>query len=191
MKNNEFVKERVMPIVVLVTICLVITAALAYTNSITKPIIAENAIKAANEARVTLLAEADGFTAFDGDLISYEEGAVAVTECYIADNGAGMVITVSTKSFGGAMIEMIGLDAEGKITGVKVTSHADTPGLGTKAHDEVNHLPQYVGVSELTSPSAKAEASIDHIAGATVTSDAVHYGVKAALEQYKIAGGAN
>lgn len=53
-----------------------------------------------------------------------------------------MVVTVSTKSFGGALTEMIGIDADGKITGVEVTSHADTPGLGTKAHD-AGYLAQY------------------------------------------------
>ena len=51
MKNNNTFKEYVAPIVVLVAICLVITAALAATYGVTQPIIEENSIKAANEIR--------------------------------------------------------------------------------------------------------------------------------------------
>ncbi len=50
MKSNTF-KEYIQPSVVLVAICLVITFALAYVNSITSPIIAENTRKAAEETR--------------------------------------------------------------------------------------------------------------------------------------------
>ena len=46
-----------------------------------------------------------------------------------------MVVTVKTASFGGLLTEMVGIDSEGAITGVKVTAHGDTKGLGTKAHD--------------------------------------------------------
>ena len=119
-----------------------------------------------------------------------EEGKVFVVDCYTANNGAGMVVTVKTKSFGGLLTEMIGMDAEGNITGVKVTAHGDTPGLGTKAHD-AGYLAQYAGLNSYTSTSAKADAGVTHVTGATVSSDAVHYGVCAALEQYKLVGGAN
>ncbi len=54
MKSNTF-KEYIQPSVVLVAICLVITFALAYVNSITSPIIAENTRKAADEARTEVL----------------------------------------------------------------------------------------------------------------------------------------
>lgn len=189
MKNNNTFKEYVAPILVLVCICLVITAALAATYGVAKPIIDSNAIKAANEARAELLPAADTFTAYDGELAVCEEGKVFATECYIADNGSGMVVTVSTKSFGGALIEMIGIDGDGKITGVKVTSHADTPGLGTKAHAP-EYLTQYQGLSELSATSAKDDASINHVTGASISSNAVHYGVYCALEQYKKVGGA-
>ncbi|MGF6375981.1 electron transport complex protein RnfG [Clostridiales Family XIII bacterium PM5-7] len=188
MKNNTF-KEYVAPIVVLVVICLVITAALAATYDVAKPIIDENSTKAANEARAELLPAADSFTVYDGELVEYASDKVFVEECYIADNGSGMVITVSTKSFGGALTEMIGIDADGNITGVKVTAHADTPGLGTKAHDTA-YLEQYKKLSELTATSAKADSSVTYVTGATISSNAVHYGVYAALEQYKAVGGA-
>jgi len=189
MKNNNTFKEYVAPILVLVCICLVVTAALAATYGVTKPIIETNSKKAADEARMELLADADSFTAFDGELAVAEKDKVFVTECYIADNGAGMVVTVNTKSFGGALTEMIGIGADGKITGVKVTAHADTPGLGTKAHDAA-FVDQYKGLGEILATTAKDEAAINHVSGATISSNAVHYGVYAAMQQYGIVGGA-
>ena len=49
MKSNTY-KEYIAPVVVLVAICLVVTFALAFVNSITAPIIEENAIATANAA---------------------------------------------------------------------------------------------------------------------------------------------
>lgn len=188
MENKNIFKEWVAPIVVLVAICLVISAALAATYGVAKPIIDENTKKAADAARMELLADADSFTAYDGELVVSDPDKVFVEECYVADNKCGMVVTVKTKSFGGLLTEMVGIDADGKITGVKVTAHADTPGLGTKAHAE-GHLEQYVGVDELTDVTAKGDPAINHVTGATISSNGVHYGVYCALDQFKTMGG--
>lgn len=189
MKSNTY-KEYIAPVVVLVAICLVVTLALASVNSVTAPIIEKNAMETANAARAELLPAADTFTAYDGDLTVMEEGKVFVEECYVADNGSGMVITVKTKSFGGLLTEMVGIDADGAITGVKVTAHGDTPGLGTKAHDPA-YLEQYKGMTEYADTTAKGDPGVTHVSGASISSNAVHYGVCAALEQYKAMGGAN
>ena len=189
MKSNKF-REYIAPSLVLVVICLVITGALAYINSITAPIIEQNSIKAADEARAELLPSADSFTAYDGDLVVLEADKVFVTECYIADNDTGMVVTVKSKSFGGLLTEMVGIDTDGCITGVKVTAHADTPGLGTKAQ-EPSYLEQYVGLDSYSAFTAKDDTNVTHVSGATISSNAVHYGVCAALEQYMEVGGGN
>lgn len=188
MKTNTF-KEYIQPTVVLVAICLVMTFALAYVNSITAPIIADNSARAADEARAELLPAASAFEEYDGDLVVLEPDKVYVSDCYIAP-GIGMVVTVKTSSFGGILTEMVGMDADGAITGVKVTAHSDTKGLGTKAHDS-SHLQQYTGLSELTETSAKADPAITPVSGATISSNGVHYGIYAALEQFKQVGGVN
>ena len=92
------------------------------------------------------------------------------------------------ETFGGKLTEMVGIDADGAITGIKVTDHADTPGVGTKAQAP-GHLEQYVGVSELTNTNIKKDPAIDHVSGASVSSGAIHYGVYGALEQFKLMGG--
>ena len=186
-KNSAF-KEYISPILVLVVICFVTTFLLAFTYGVTAPIIAENTAKAASEARMELLPDGDNFSDAGADLFVLEEGKVYATEVYTADNGAGMVVTVKTNSYGGVLTAMVGINKDGEITGVKVTDHADIPGVGTKAHAE-GHLSQYVGLTELTSDQVKSDPSVQHVTGASVSSGAVHKAVYCALEQYKAMGG--
>ena len=190
MKSNTF-KEYIQPVVVLVAICLMITFALAYVNSITEPIIEENTIKAADASRAELLPAAKSFEKYEGDLVVAVPEKVFVTECYVAD-GVGMVVTVQTASFGGLITEMIGIDNEGSITGVKVTAHKDTKGLGTKAH-ESGYLEQYGGLTELSgADNIKGDSAVAYVSGATISSNGVYQGVCAALQQYQaVQGGAN
>ncbi len=188
MKNNDTFKKYVAPIIVLVAICLVISGALALTYGVTKPIIDQRAKADADAARQLLLPDADAFTPYEGEMIKTDDGKVKVVEVYTADNGSGMVVTVETKSFGGALTEMIGIDSEGNLTGIVVTKHADTPGVGTKAQTK-EHLAQYNGLGELTATTAKQDTTIQAVSGATVSSNAVHYGVYEALEQYKAMNG--
>ncbi|MBQ6621489.1 MAG: FMN-binding protein [Mogibacterium sp.] len=184
---NDFLK----PILVLVVICFVVTFALAATYGVTKPIIDANTEKEANEARNELLPEAQsGFEQYTGDLFVLEENKVYVSDVYTATNGSGMVVTVKSSSYGGLLTAMVGIDANGAITNVKITEHADTPGVGTKAQTP-QHLGQYSGVAELTSPEVKKDSVITHVTGASVSSGAIHKAVYAAMEQYKSMGGAN
>lgn len=180
------------PIIVLSCICLVVSLALAFTYKIANPIIVANNLAAAEAARTELLPEADGFTQAEGaEFAASEDGKAQVQEVYTADNGAGCVMTVQTSSFGGALTMMVGLDGEGAITGVKVTEHADTPGVGTKDM-EPDYLAQYGGMTALSSAGnvKKEAAPFEYISGASVSGQAIHSGVAAALAQYAAMGGA-
>ena len=178
--NNK--KETIFPALVLVIICLVVTLALAATYSVANPIILANQAKAADEARMQVLPEGDSFTAYEGGLVD------GVIECYIADNKAGMAITSEYTGFGGAVKVMTGINADGEITGVTVTEHAETPGLGTKAMT-VEYLAQYQGVGEVVGGHINSDANIDAITGATITSNAVYCSVEEALKQFNECGG--
>jgi electron transport complex protein RnfG len=187
-KNSAF-KEYFSPILVLVIICFVVTFLLAFVYGITKPIIDENTAKAASEARMELLKDADNFSDSGADLFVLEDGKVYAVDCYTADNGAGMVVTVKSNSYGGLLTAMVGIDKDGAVTGVKITEHADTPGVGTKAQAE-GHLGQYAGHTELGSDTIKDHADdIVEVTGASVSSGAIHKAVYCALEQYKAMGG--
>ena len=200
-KENKAKNKFAAPVIVLSSICLVVSLALAFTYKIANPIIIENQNAVAVAARKEVLPDADDFT--QDETVTAETGAksadgkASVQEVFAANNGTGYVMTVNTTSFGGELTMMVGLDAEGAVTGVKVTVHADTPGVGTK-NMEPSYLSQYSGISELTSASdVKKESaelasggSFAFISGASVTGQAIHSGVDAALSQYAAMGGA-
>ncbi len=194
--EENFGREYVYPVVILVVICVVTTALLAITNFVSAPVIEKNQEASATATRKELLTDADSFTSVDTDLQTSEDQSAKVTEVYQADNGSGYVITVVTKSFGGDLTMMVGLSSDGAITGVKVTDSSDTPGVGSK-DAQPDYLAQYDGLSQLTSEDVKKETSttsdgavFQYITGASVSGSAIHKGVYLALEQYKTLGGA-
>lgn len=190
-KNTNF-KEYIYPVIILTAIAFVVTALLAITNHISAPIIVANAEKTANETRKEVLPDGDSFTeATLSKEITSDDGKATVTAVYTADNGAGLVTTVVTTSFGGDLTMMVGIDKDGAITGVKVTDHSDTPGVGTKDQDP-DYLAQYVGLTALTSTDVKKETSttqsgsqFQYISGASVSGGAIHEGVYVSLEAFQ------
>lgn len=160
-KNNSTWNDILKPVVVLTVICFVVSGLLGLTNSITAPIIEENARLAADAARIELLPEAtDGFELVEG--VEME----GVTEIYKAINGAGYTITSFSRGYGGAVNLMFAFDKDGKIINLKVLSHEETAGLGSKIENP-EFLQPFVGATEeLTS------SDIDMIGGATISSNA-------------------
>lgn len=188
-KNSAF-KEYFSPILVLVLICFAVTFALAFIYGVTNPIIEKNTAAAAAETRAELLPASKGdFDVYDGELFEDKVNKMTVTECYVAKNGSGMVVTSVSNSYGGDLTSMIGIDKDGVITSVKVTEASDTPGVGSKAQLP-NHLKQYKGLKEYTDVQVKKDANVSAVTGASVSSGAVHRTVCAALEQFKMMGGA-
>lgn len=178
-------KEYLAPTTVLTIVCIVVTLALAGTYQLTHPVIAANAKAAADAARREVLPSGKGgYSPVDCKLLD------GIADVYGADNGTGFVITAEDKGFGGELVVMTGIDIDGKITGVKVLEHTETPGLGTKAMTE-SHLSQYMGQGRITNANEGGAANIDAISGATISSDAVFRAVDNALLQYSRLGGAN
>ncbi len=184
-------KEFFRPVIVLSCICFVATLALALTNFVSSPVIAANTEKAAVATRKALLADADDFTSVTDTMdLTSETGKATVTDVYTANNGAGAVFTVETGSFGGTLTMMVGIDKDGEITGVEVTDHEDTPGVGTK-NFVADYLGQYTGLTALNTQNVKKEnvqtqsgAPFAFISGASVTGTALHAGVYEALAKY-------
>ena len=164
------------PIVVLSLICVVVTGALAATNEVTAPIIEEATIAAENAARAEVLPEADSFSPVEGITV---EGVSAV---YTADNGAGAAITASAKSYGGDVVIMVGINADGNIEGITVTQQSETKGIGSNVVDNPEYLAQYSGLSA-AEPLVLNE-DVDARTSATVSSTAVINAVNAAIEAY-------
>ena len=162
------------PIVVLVAICLVASAMLAGVFKVASPIIEARSEAASTEARSAVLPEGNAFTKWDGELV---EG---VNDAYTADNGAGMVFSTSFNGFNGAVELMIGMNAEGAVTGIQVMSQSETPGVGSNALTDA-YLGKFTG-------QTSAEG-IDAYSGATFTSKAVKNSVNAAASQFALISG--
>ncbi|WP_313529712.1 RnfABCDGE type electron transport complex subunit G [Anaerotignum sp.] len=175
-------KEVVKPAVVLLIIASVAAAALGAVQSITaEPIkIQEEKTRAASMQAV--MPEAGSF-----EEIADAELTGSLTAVYKADNG-GFVITTAPGGFGGAVDTMVGIDADGIITGLRVTKHAETPGLGAKS-TEPSFYEQFTGMSG-TLAVTKDGGEIVPITSSTITSRAVTSGANDALEWFAANGGA-
>jgi electron transport complex protein RnfG len=165
--------EDLKPTIVLVAITLVITVLLSLTQAATSPVIAEQEQKTADAARAEVLAGATTFTAVTPDVPN-------IIDVYKEDAGNGWVVTAADKGFGGEIQVMVGFDANKNVLAVKVLSHTETPGLGTKAADPA-YLKQYKGKSAEDAKIIKEGGSIDTITGATITSKAVNRAVITAI----------
>ncbi len=165
------------PIVVLCVICVVITGALAATNSVTAPVIQAATIAAQNAARAELLPEAEGaFTKVEG--IEVEN----VSDVYTADNGTGTVITCSGKGYGGAVTVMVAFSPDNTIKQIKITESAETKGIGTNVTENTEYWASYNGLS--AAQALVLGSDVDAYSGATVSSKAVINAVNAAIEAY-------
>lgn len=164
------------PIVVLCVICIVITGALAATNSVTAPIIAEATRLAQEQARMELLPDADGFETVTG--VTAEN----VSDISRATNGVGTVITCAAKGYGGTMTVMVAITPDGAIKQIKVTEAAETKGIGSNVTENASYWEQYAG-----KPAAQAlvlGTDVDAYTGATISSRALNAAVNAAIDAY-------
>lgn len=167
-------KDIVKPIAVLAAICLVVTALLAYINSVTSPIIAEANEKAKIEAMQEVLTEADEFEKIE------EVSTPNVTEAYRAKNGAGYVFMLTTKGYGGAIELACGMKADGSIESIKTLNHSETSGIGSRVVDNAS------GYSKnYTGKTAADYEDVDAVTGATISSKAYKSAVKSAFEAYE------
>lgn len=171
--------------VTLFSICAVAALILGGTNSITAPVIEERNIQASNESRKIVLSDADEFKQLEG---MNSDIVVEVYEGLKGKEVIGYTIKTTPKGYGGAVEVMIGISTDGKITGVDIGNHSETPGLGSKATDQA-FRDQYVGKEAsktltVIKGSSSNENEISAISGATITSNGVTSGVNAAMKIY-------
>ena len=164
------------PIVVLCVICIVITGALAATNSVTAPVIAEATRLAQEQARAELLPEADGFEQVEGVAVDN------VSDVYAATNGAGYVITSSAKGYGGTMTVMTSFTPDGQIKQLKVTESAETQGIGSNVSTKADYWAKYAGLDG--THELVLNTDVDAYSGATISSRALNNAVNSAIAAY-------
>lgn len=171
--------------VTLFVICAVAALVLGITNNITSPVIEERNIQASNKSRQIVLSDAEEFKQLEG---MNSDIVVEVYEGLKGGDVIGYTIKTSPKGYGGAVEVMVGISTDGKITGVDIGNHSETPGLGSKASEPAfkdQYLDKGVANSLLVvKGSVNNDNEISAISGATITSNGVTSGVNAAMKIY-------
>ena len=98
---------------------------------------------------------------------------------YAGDTLLGYAAGVAPLGFGGAMEMMVGVNADGTLAGIKLITHSETPGLGSRAGEDW-YLTKYTG------QTAASVANVDIITGASFSSGAIRTGAGWALDAYSI-----
>ena len=180
-------KAILVPTAALLVICLVATALLALTNSVTKQKTADNAVQKENLSRSLVLPEAKEFSEPE----ALEGGITYCTGRDGADN-VGYVFTSGAKGYGGTVSVMVGMDIEGVITGIEILSHDETPGLGANS-TKPEFKNRFIGKSGALTVSKTSNdgQNVQAITAATITSKAVVSAVNTALTAFEtVKGGA-
>ncbi len=160
-------KNAIKSVIALTVICAVLAVILAVTNSITAPIIEKNEKEAANRALLEVMPEGEDFHEVD---VSSLELPVAIKSAQKETSKGGYVITVVTTGYGSGLEIMIGVGADGTVTGTKCLNSSETLGK------EKTYGENFVG------KDAEGVESVDTIATATLTTAAYKDAVKYAIE---------
>lgn len=176
-------KAIFIPTLVLFCVCLAATAALAGINLLTIDTIAQVNAQAEKESRLVVLPEAAEF----------EGAGEGGTEYYIGKDASGNVVgytfTTAASGYGGSVGVMTGIGSDGKVTGVVVLSHSETPGLGANAEKDTFRQ-QYIDKAvagehyAVIKSGTAGDGQILAMSGATITSDAVTNAVNMAMDKF-------
>jgi electron transport complex protein RnfG len=93
---------------------------------------------------------------------------------------------VPGEGYGGSMGIMIGIELKtGHLTGMRVMTHSETPGLGARSVEPAFYK-QFSGLSPQTVALSDKGGKINAISGATVTSQGVVAAVKKGLDLFQM-----
>lgn len=188
-------------------ITLVAGLALGLVQDITAGPIAEQQLKAKEEAYKTVFSDAASF----GEIV-LDQGYSEEVEKNLDDNGytaqnideimtafdenneiLGYAFTVTTsEGYGGDIQFAMGVRADGTMNGISILSISETAGLGMKATtDDFKNQFQEKNVEKFryTKNGASAENEIDALSGATITTNAMTNGVNAGLCTFRFVEG--
>ncbi|NLY89196.1 MAG: RnfABCDGE type electron transport complex subunit G [Firmicutes bacterium] len=179
---SKISKDQLRLVLVLTLIAAISAGILAIVNHLTEPKIKEAERKATNEALALCLPGAGDFreellpAGAGGDVSEVYRG-------YFNDKPAGVVVKVEPRGYGGKISMMVGITAEGKVAGIKVLSHSETPGLGAKIRKDDFLQQAAIRESGLGNPPALVRdgGKVEAITNATISCRAVVRGINQAL----------
>jgi Na+-translocating ferredoxin:NAD+ oxidoreductase subunit G len=120
-----------------------------------------------------------------------KDHAIKIYRGFKGSQVSALAWQISVQGFADEIKMIIGVDTNGKILGVRVISHSETPGLGDKIEEKKsNWIFGFNGLSLGNPPLAewkvkKDGGRFDAFSGATITPRAVVKGITAGLEFFK------
>ena len=184
-------KDVFIPTISLFIICIVITAALAFTNAVTSTKIAENEKQAQQQSMTIVCPEAKSF-----ELVTESSDGSLYKGLTDSGDVAGYAVSTVASGYGGQIKVMTGFSTDGSIINIDVYYNDDeTPGLGKNTSNE-SFTAQFKGLLSndkiiVSKDYAGEGQQIDAVTSSTISSRAVTVAVNTACEIYnaEITGG--
>ena len=152
---------------ILFLVCAIVAGVLGGVYNMTAGVIQARADAKTAEAYSAVL-QASGYTDVDFDTAAHPTVSV-VSE---SKDGNGWVVTSTFSGAQGNITMIVGVDTDYKCTGISITDHSETSGLGANAASTgevgINFRAQFVGKDDSVTLT-----DIDALTGATITSRAV------------------
>lgn len=189
MNFEKLRRELYYQVLLLGGVAMVTTAALAFANKLTAPDIAAAQARDMQQSLAQVLpGKYDNDLLKDTVVMNGPNGEVTVYRARRAGRVEAVVFKVSGNGYAGAIDCMMGIDRNGHITGVRVISHKETPGLGDKIEPAKSRWiyafdDKSLGDPPLDKWAVKKDGGVfDQFAGATITPRGVVKAVKGGME---------
>jgi electron transport complex protein RnfG len=164
---------------------------IAYVNELTQPLIAAQQEEEQLASLKEVYAEAENVVDESEQYLDENTGSIVtqVNVAYQGDDPVGVIYLVEPDGYSGKIQLMAGFDiATKKMTGIKVLSQTETPGLGSNAQESF-FTERFKGKTvekplEIVKKEPVDDNQVLAITSATITSKAVANGVNAAREHF-------
>ena len=178
--------------VVLGGFSLAATLLLALAYGLTKEPIQQSALEDLRHSleQVIPVGSYDNNPAADTIQLQIDGKPLLVYRASKAKHVTGVAFETSRKGYSGEIRLLLGVDENGKLLGVRVLSHTETPGLGDKIEvTRTDWITRFTGLSLGNPPEAqwavkKDGGPFDQFAGATITPRAVVNGIRDGLRLF-------
>ena len=175
-------------LLVLTGVTVVSVALLAYVNQLTKGPIARAEAQALSDAVRAVVPGFDNDPIAEKKVQEVDGVGYAVYPATKGGTYVGAAVEASAMGFGGELRILVGFDAQGNILDYSLLSHAETPGLGSKADAwfKKGGKGDITGMNPGEAPLvvAKDGGQVDAITASTITTRAFLAAVNAAYAAY-------
>lgn len=161
---------------------------LGWVNAATAEPIAQANAKVLSDAIAVVIPGFDNNPAEEAETVEVEGTTYKIYPATQGGKPIGAAVEASANGFGGTLTVLVGFDTEGNIIDYSLLSHAETPGLGSKASDwfkkgaKGDITGKNPGTQSLT--VSKDGGEIDAITASTITSRAFLQAVNNAWSAY-------